>query len=248
MANVVTPLDNFMIIVAAAIHDVGHPGVNNLYLQKTMDPIAVRYNDRSVLENMHLAITFELMQSDPASNWLGLLQTAGQCKTQEFVRKGIIGMVLATDMAKHAEYVGELKSKSVGDSDSGADNKSLVSENKGFLLETLLHASDISNPSKPRVSMLAWTKLVNLEFWAQGDTERREGMDISPLCDREPGMKNLAAGQIGFINFVVLPFYNAIAKIVPECQEAIDGLQATIVFWKEKQEQQLTFAEVYPDE
>ena len=48
----------------AAIHDVGQPGVNNVFYVKTRHPVAIRYNDKSVLENMHLAITYECIRTE----------------------------------------------------------------------------------------------------------------------------------------------------------------------------------------
>jgi len=51
------------ILTAAAIHDFEHPGVNNIFLTKLQDTIAIRYNDTSVLENHHVAASFELMFS-----------------------------------------------------------------------------------------------------------------------------------------------------------------------------------------
>ena len=53
----------FTSIVAALIHDCGHPGVNNSFLVKTSDELAIRYNDQSPLENMHCATAFGLMGS-----------------------------------------------------------------------------------------------------------------------------------------------------------------------------------------
>jgi cGMP-inhibited 3',5'-cyclic phosphodiesterase A len=57
------------ILTAAGVHDFEHPGVNNVFLQKMQDPIAIRYNDLSVLENHHIAAAFELMMRKPANNW-----------------------------------------------------------------------------------------------------------------------------------------------------------------------------------
>jgi len=241
MTDLCTPADNFMVLVAAAIHDVGHPGFNNLYLQNTMDSIAIRYNDRSCLEQMHLAIAFELMQKDAASNWFGALQSTGEQKMQQYIRKGLIGMVLGTDMAKHAEHV-----KNMNELVKHKDEQATIgAEQKSFLLETVLHAADVSNPSKPYSCMLAWTKRVSLEFWAQGDAEASQGLAISPLCDRATGMKSVPQSQIGFIDFVVMPYLNLIVQIIPETQRVVDGLKDTKAFWEDEKAKGASFEDIF---
>jgi hypothetical protein len=40
-----------------------------------------------------------------------------------------------------------------------------------MLMKAVLHACDVSNVAKPRDTSLKWTKVVNEEFWAQGDLE-----------------------------------------------------------------------------
>lgn len=47
--------------LAAMMADVAHPGVNNAFLIAMKHTKAVRYNDRSVLENHHCAIAFKLL-------------------------------------------------------------------------------------------------------------------------------------------------------------------------------------------
>jgi hypothetical protein len=47
--------DMMCYILAGACHDLGHPGVNNLFLTEKRDEIAITYNDISVLENFHVA-------------------------------------------------------------------------------------------------------------------------------------------------------------------------------------------------
>lgn len=44
------------------MHDYGHPGLTNDFLIATSDPLAVRYNDRSPLENHHAAASFSAMR------------------------------------------------------------------------------------------------------------------------------------------------------------------------------------------
>lgn len=45
----------FSYLFAAVIHDYKHPGVTNGYLVTTRDKLALRYNDRAVLESYHTA-------------------------------------------------------------------------------------------------------------------------------------------------------------------------------------------------
>lgn len=46
------------------IHDYEHKGVNNDYLIRVSDDLAVLYNDRSPMENHHLAASFQLLNSE----------------------------------------------------------------------------------------------------------------------------------------------------------------------------------------
>uniref|UniRef100_A0A0G4G7D7 Phosphodiesterase n=1 Tax=Chromera velia CCMP2878 TaxID=1169474 RepID=A0A0G4G7D7_9ALVE len=55
------PVDFAGSLIAAMAHDVGHPGVTNRYLVATTSPLAIQYNDESVLENFHSALCFQLL-------------------------------------------------------------------------------------------------------------------------------------------------------------------------------------------
>lgn len=93
-------------LVAAAVHDVDHPGRNNQFLINTSHELAIMYNDESVLENHHLAVTFKLLK-DESCNFLENLEPA-QMKA---FRRMVIDNVLATDMTMHLKHLGELKTK-----------------------------------------------------------------------------------------------------------------------------------------
>ena len=45
-------LETLAVLVAAILHDVGHPGLNNTFHVKQQTTLALRYNDRSVLESV----------------------------------------------------------------------------------------------------------------------------------------------------------------------------------------------------
>ena len=51
----------FSILLAAVVHDVDHPGKNNAFHTKLRKQLAVIYNDKSVLENWHIAHAFSRM-------------------------------------------------------------------------------------------------------------------------------------------------------------------------------------------
>jgi hypothetical protein len=76
-------------------------------------------------------------------------------------------------------------------------------KNRMFVMELLLHCSDISNPYKPFSICAKWADLVVEEFCAQGDREKKESLEVSPMCDRDTIV--LYNMQMGFIDFVVTP-------------------------------------------
>ena len=53
-----SPLDIFSILVAAVIHDVKHPGLNNAFQVNSRSELAIQYNDVSVLENFSITWLF----------------------------------------------------------------------------------------------------------------------------------------------------------------------------------------------
>lgn len=56
-------MDVFCIIMASAVHDLGHLGVNNDFLINSKHPRATTYNDKSVNENYHISRAFELART-----------------------------------------------------------------------------------------------------------------------------------------------------------------------------------------
>ncbi len=52
------------------------------------------------------------------------------------------------------------------------------------VLQNMVHCADLSNPTKPLELYRRWVDLIMEEFFRQGDKERANGQDISPMCDR----------------------------------------------------------------
>ena len=86
------------LFLSCICHDFKHPGFNNNYLIETKHPLSLKYNDISVLENMHISETFNLINSDTNCNILENLDNS----EYKIFRKQMISCVLNTDMANHS--------------------------------------------------------------------------------------------------------------------------------------------------
>lgn len=91
---------------------------------------------------------------------------------------------------------------------------------KPEIMKALVHGADIGNPSRTFEFCKIWALKILSEFFAQGDKERAMGLEISLLCDRKT--TNVAKSQIGFISFVVQPYFEALTKLLPEMQFTVD--------------------------
>ena len=201
------------IILSCICHDFKHPGVNNKFLMETKNKLAFRYNDLSILENMHIAQTFKLINENPECNiFYGL-----DSNTYKEIRKQMISCVLSTDMANHSKHI-ELMKTSI---DKIKNNK----ENEAFsdtlqYMELVVHSADISNPTKKYNIYLKWAKLVVEEFLQQGDKEKALGLPIS--FDRKKVKLNL--NQISFIDYVIDSYYSLYVTIFPDLKFLHDNV------------------------
>jgi 3'5'-cyclic nucleotide phosphodiesterase len=98
--------DILAVIVACVGHDLNHPGMNNVYICKTKDDLAILYNDVSVLENMHISLLYQIMNRN--NEELNILDTLSK-QRYEYVRQMIIQGILDTDMVKHFTIIETLK-------------------------------------------------------------------------------------------------------------------------------------------
>ena len=195
-------LDLFSVFFASAIHDVGHPGNNNNWEIAIKSSLALSYNDKAVLENFHLCKAFCLTKTQDCNVF-----SSFSLKDYNASRALIISIVLITDIANHFPDLATLKAKnkSAEISPAGAD--------KQFLLNQLVHACDISNPMKPVEIYREWVERIFKEFFSQGDKERENGLKVSFLCDRNT--TNIIDAQVGFIDGIVFPLYDALSVPFP---------------------------------
>ncbi|GLG93825.1 Calcium/calmodulin-dependent 3',5'-cyclic nucleotide phosphodiesterase 1 [Gryllus bimaculatus] len=220
LESVFTPLEIMAALFAATIHDVDHPGLTNQFLINSSSELALMYNDESVLENHHLAVAFKLLQNDGCDIFVNMGK-----KQRQTLRKMVIDMVLSTDMSKHMSLLADLKT--MVETKKVAGSGVLLLDNytdRIQVLENLVHCADLSNPTKPLHLYRRWVDLLMEEFFQQGDREREQNLEISPMCDRNSA--TIEKSQVGFIDYIVHPLWETWADLVhPDAQDILDTLE-----------------------
>lgn len=213
-------LEVYCLLVAAVAHDVRHPALTNVYLVNSFHSIALQHNDESPLENMHCATLFEMMRK-PGHNVLGGL---GRDDWRE-ARRLIISAIMGTDMKHHfsqvlkAKLMFQMHGGFVGGEKSELPFYLTDPGSRHFVLELIIHASDISNSTKPFQLSCKWAMLIVDEFFEQGDREKKEQLQVSPMCDRHT--VNIPNMQMGFIEFITTPLYIELLHLFPQLE--VDG-------------------------
>ena len=233
-------LDIASMLISSIIHDIGHPGLSNTYLINKQAKIALKYNDKSPLENMHCYKGFKILAKEEF-NILGKLSM----EEKRIIRKRSIEAILNTDGANHSRVLNAIKTKIEIQSsnpddllhnliyDSDKNNKIAVFDAQQSLINLIIHASDISNPAKKFDGIYdEWTRRVMEEFFNEGDLEKKEGLPVNFLCDREKTY--IPKAQIGFIVSIVLPTFKMVEMFAPEIQPYLDNLANNERIWKQK--------------
>jgi len=215
-------MEEYALLVAALCHDLGHFGKTNQYLVEVGDDLALQYNDKSPLENFHCASLFKIC-SDSSTD---VFSMASATQRRE-ARKVCISAILHTDNAHHFEMVQKISGcyeMNMEICEAQAAQESLrphyasevLQKEKHTWIELFLHFADVSNPLKPFHICQAWAMRVLDEFFAQGDEEKRLGIPVNMLGDRDK--VNRPGSQHGFINFLVAPLVLNTVRLFPGLQ------------------------------
>ncbi|XP_063988924.1 uncharacterized protein Pde9 isoform X1 [Diachasmimorpha longicaudata] len=200
-------LEVLVLIISSICHDLDHPGYNNIYQINARTELALRYNDISPLENHHCSVAFRVLEYLEC-NILAALDPA----TFRTVREGIIRCILATDMARHNEILGQF-TESIPEFDY--TNKSQIN----LLSMVLIKVADISNEARPMEVAEPWLDQLLQEFFKQSDAEKLEGLPVTPFMDRDKVTK--PSSQCSFIGLVLLPLFEALGELLPELEDMI---------------------------
>jgi len=97
------------VLLGAIVHDFNHPGTTSAHEVKLGSSLAITYSDQSVLEFHHLWASFTVFKTSGLDILSGL-------STEEYrtVRSVMIQLILHTDLSKHFDHIGKLKTLATG--------------------------------------------------------------------------------------------------------------------------------------
>ena len=201
--------------LAAHAHDVGHPGTNNRYQVAAKTALGEKYGADATLEaysadlGQQLLDEYGILSNISAQDRLAVLST---------FRSSILG----TDMAQHHTtcqalrhlpddfYCQNYPPKRPGRASNGVHALSLPA--------LLLHAADISGPSRQSVAIwLTRSLAVTREFVYQGDCERKNHLPVTEAFDRlvlqSEGLDGFQRRENEFTRGLVLPYFRYVERV-----------------------------------
>ncbi|TNM96286.1 high affinity cAMP-specific 3',5'-cyclic phosphodiesterase 7A isoform X1 [Takifugu flavidus] len=193
LSKSLTSCDILLGLLAAATHDLDHPGVNQPFLIKTNHYLATLYRNTSVLENHHW------------KSAVGLLRETGLFshlppEDSRNMEADLGSLILATDISRQNDYLSRFR-RHLDQDDLCLSNAS----HRHFVLQMALKCADICNPCRPWELSKQWSEKVTEEFFQQGDIEKKHKLEISPVCDR--ASNTVGNIQIGFMTYVAEPLF-----------------------------------------
>ena len=224
-------IDILSIIIAALGHDLGHPGLTNMFHMNDSTDIAITYNDISILENFHASLLFRTLRKSENNIFEKLSNI-----DYKIIRKRMISEILATDMANHGKVVSVIKSKITLKENNEfklnllSGNEQSKNEEQQYLLDFMIHLADLAHNTKLFEISLKWVELLSEEFWRQGDLEKKKNLPVSFLCDRD--QINIPQSQKGFINGFIIPTFENLVSVFPSLKFTLDNANNNLKEWQ----------------
>jgi len=204
------PLTKFAIVFSALIHDVDHQGVTNFQLAKEKDPMALTYENKSVLEQHSLDLAWSLLTE---SSFKALRECiyATQEEYHHF-RQLSVNCVMATDI-----FDKEMKSfrdsrweKAFSSSHNEEDISTSIQKNEDWnrkatiVIECIIQASDVAHTMQHWHVYQRWNKCLFNEMC----TAFKEGRS-----EKDPAL-GWYEGELWFFDNYIIP----LATKLQECE------------------------------
>ncbi|XP_029406744.2 high affinity cAMP-specific and IBMX-insensitive 3',5'-cyclic phosphodiesterase 8 isoform X2 [Bactrocera dorsalis] len=222
--------DEAIALIAAAAHDVDHPGRSSAFLCNSRNTLALLYNDLCVLESHHASITFRLTLSDDKVNIFKNLDT----ESYKSVRSVVIDMILATEMTRHFEHLAKFVSI-FGSDEEPKDIVQSEEESSILIRRMMIKVADVSNPSRQPSYCIEWARRIAEEYFTQTDEEKAKTLPIvMPMFDRNTC--SIPKSQIGFIEYIIQDMMHAWDSFI-DMPQLVTYMQINYSQWKKFEEQ-----------
>ena len=217
--NFLTRFQQCALLIAATAHDVGHPGKTSGYLINTGNELAALYSNKSVLENYHNKLLWDITFGKESD--CNILRNLPRTLKAEF-QKQVTQCILATDMFEHKDTLQRFKMECNNGNEPG----------QGIVQRMIIKIADISNPARDFKTAKIWAKRISEEYFSQTEVERLNNLPISmPNFDREKCAR-IEESQYNFAEFIQEMY--VIWNIFVPCEEILTNLVNNTKTWKER--------------
>ncbi|XP_060805389.1 high affinity cAMP-specific and IBMX-insensitive 3',5'-cyclic phosphodiesterase 8 isoform X3 [Amyelois transitella] len=243
LKSLLEPLEAAAALISAAAHDIDHPGTSSAFLCNSRHPLAILYNDVSVLESHHAALTFKITLNDERVNIFKNLDR----DTFKSMRHNVIDMILATEMTKHyehlAKFVNVFYATSTGSKEDGMQTEEPLAldttalsqpENMVLVKRMMIKCADVSNASRPQKFAFEWARRIAEEYFLQTDEEKAKDLPVvMPMFDR--ATCSIPRSQLGFIDYIIINMMEAWAAFI-DMPELVSHARTNHARWRELDE------------
>ena len=223
-------LDILSTIISSIGHDIGHPGLTNNFQINSLSEMAITYNDISCLENYHTSMLFKILLT-PENNIFDKVSNVDYRK----IRKRMISMILATDMANHGKIISVMSAKVIDNKNKSkieliSNNPKTKFEEQQSMLDFFVHSADLAHNTKLFSISIQWVELLSNEFWIQGDKEKSMNLPVSFLCERIDS--DIPNSQVGFIKGFIIPTFNILVTLFPTLNYTVENAKDNLKEWE----------------
>ena len=221
MHSYLTDCEVFGLLLSAICHDTDHNGMNNTFHRNAHTIFAHLAPNLPPLEHHHSCITMDLAR--------GILNQIADPDERSHLCHFIIDLIMATDMEQHKVFLENFKQIQEGFRQNDESHRLL-------LAQIVLKAADLSNTVRDFNEAMRMSQKLTEETHRQGDEEKRLGLKVSPMCDRDDKTP-LCFGQVGFYTFVVRQLMKELHDFFPALSDNERQFVENLETWKRMKEE-----------
>ncbi|XP_050298984.1 dual 3',5'-cyclic-AMP and -GMP phosphodiesterase 11 isoform X4 [Anthonomus grandis grandis] len=219
--NIFGEIECLALLIGCLCHDLDHRGTNNSFQIKASSPLAQLYST-STMEHHHFDQCIMILNS-PGNQLLSNLSPDEYSRVIRVLEEAILSTDLAVYFRKRGAFFNVVRE----------GPHWALEEHRELLRAMLMTVCDLAAITKPWEIEKRVAELVSSEFFEQGDIER-EKLNITPIdiMNREKE-DQLPLMQVGFIDSICLPIYEAFEVLSDKLQPLVDGVRQNKEKWME---------------